>query len=97
MQNAENQLDNKIEALARALTSLKTVPEMKRFLRDIATYRELETLAERLEVAKRIVAGETYRSISTQTGASTTTVTRVAHWIHHGKGGYQLVIGHIHT
>ena len=26
--------------------------------------------------------------------ASTTTVTRVAHWLHHGEGGYRAALDH---
>jgi len=33
-----------------------------------------------------------YREISDKTGSSTATVTRVAHWLHHGMGGYDLVL-----
>lgn len=34
------------------------------------------------------------RDIATfkDTGASTATITRVAHWLHHGYGGYGLVL-----
>ena len=32
-----------------------------------------------------------YREIA-KTGASTATITRVAHWLHHGMGGYKLIL-----
>jgi uncharacterized protein YerC len=33
-----------------------------------------------------------YHEVSKKTGASTTTVTRVAHWLRHGEGGYRLLL-----
>lgn len=36
-----------------------------------------------------------YREISKKTGSSTATVTRVAYWLHHGMGGYDLVLDHM--
>jgi uncharacterized protein YerC len=40
-------------------------------------------------VAKLVERGLPYQEISRQTGASTTTVTRVAHWLRYGEGGYR--------
>jgi len=34
----------------------------------------------------------TYKEIAKKTGGSTTTITRVAHWLDHGLGGYQAVL-----
>jgi uncharacterized protein YerC len=33
-----------------------------------------------------------YQEISRRTGASTATVTRVAHWLRYGEGGYNAVL-----
>lgn len=88
----EDILDFKMTKLADAFLTLRTSKEVKAFLRDIATYKELEAMSERLEVAERISKKETYRSIAKETGASTATITRVAHWLHHGKEGYKLVL-----
>jgi uncharacterized protein YerC len=33
-----------------------------------------------------------YVEIAERTGASTTTVTRVAHWLKHGEGGYRVAL-----
>ena len=62
---------------------------MADFLRDIATLRELQAWGERLEVCKLLVQGLSYRAIASQTGASTTTVTRVAKFLENGAGGYR--------
>jgi uncharacterized protein YerC len=37
-------------------------------------------------------AGTPYARVASQLHASTATVTRVAHWLNHGEGGYRLVL-----
>lgn len=61
-------------------------------LRDIATLSELQAFSERLEVARLLSQGLSYRKVAAQTGASTTTVTRVAHFLENGEGGYRKVL-----
>ncbi|MDD5179572.1 MAG: YerC/YecD family TrpR-related protein [Candidatus Gracilibacteria bacterium] len=81
--------------LFKAISLLKTEEECSNFLRDLCTFSELQSMIERFQVAKRVDKKETYRSISKATGASSATVTRVAHWLHHGMGGYKLILGRI--
>ncbi len=81
-----------VEALYDALLSLKTRAEAAAFLRDLCTLPEINALAERFAVARRVAKDMSYRDIADETGASTTTVTRVSHWLHHGQGGYRTVI-----
>ena len=81
-----------MKELFKAFAKLKTSTEAKKFLRDICTLSELKSMNERLQVVKRLEKGESYRDISKKTGASTTTVTRVAYWLHHGMGGYELIL-----
>jgi TrpR-related protein YerC/YecD len=76
-------------ALCDALLSCKSEQEIADFLRDIGTLSELQAWGERLEVAKHLAKGLSYRDIATVTGASTTTVTRVAKFIENGPGGYR--------
>lgn len=76
-------------SLVHAFRSRKTDADMENFLRDIATLSELQALSERLEVARLLAKGLSYRQIAKETGASTTTVTRVASFIENGEGGYR--------
>lgn len=80
------------KALCSALRSAQTDEEMADFLRDIATLGELQDWSERLEVAKLLATGMSYRDVAAKTGASTTTVTRVARFIENGSGGYRRVL-----
>lgn len=74
------------------ITLLKSREETAGFFRDLCTPGELESMAERLEVARLLQEGLSYRRISELTGASTTTVTRIAHWCKHGEGGYRRML-----
>lgn len=73
-------------ALVQALLKAKTPAEMTQLLRDIGTLPELQAWSERLEVARLLMLGRTYRDVAAQTGASTTTVTRVAKFLRDGRG-----------
>jgi TrpR-related protein YerC/YecD len=75
--------------LFAAIRLLKTQDELESFLRDLCTLQELETLAHRWQVAKLVDEGLPYLEVAERTGASTTTVTRVAQWLRHGEGGYR--------
>ena len=72
--------------------ALRSVAEAEAFFRDLCTLAELEALAHRWEVARLLDEQLPYQEISRRTGASTTTVTRVAHWLRHGEGGYRLAL-----
>lgn len=76
-------------ALCDAILQCKTQEDVSNFLRDIGTLSELQAWSERLEVARLLTQGLSYRDISEKTGASTTTVTRVAKFIENGPGGYR--------
>ena len=78
-----------MEDLFEAILSLEAPEEVERFLRDLCTLGELEAMAHRWEVVKLLDQGLPYQEIARRTGASTTTVTRVAHWLRHGEGGYR--------
>ena len=78
--------------LFEALRSLKSRQELEIFLRDLCTLGELEAMAHRWRVARLVDQGLPYTEVAEKTGASTATVTRVAHWLNHGEGGYRLAI-----
>jgi TrpR-related protein YerC/YecD len=81
-----------IQDLLRAVLRLRTLPEAESFFRDLCTLGELEAMAQRWQVAQLVDQGISYQEVSRRTGASTTTVTRVAHWLRHGEGGYRLAL-----
>lgn len=85
----------KLKRLAKTLLLLHTEKEMLSFLRDVATLEELNELSNRWDVVLRLKNEENYRDIAFRTGISTTTVTRIAHWLNHGEGGYRTALKRI--
>lgn len=77
-----------------AILSLKTTEEAENFLRDLCTPGELKDFAERWLVAQTLAtSGLAYRAVAAQTGASLSTVTRVARFLKDEPyQGYQLII-----
>lgn len=79
-------------ALMEAILRLESADEAERFFRDLCTLGELRDLAQRWAVVRLLDAGLHYSEISRLTGASTATITRIASWLHHGEGGYRLLL-----
>jgi TrpR-related protein YerC/YecD len=79
-------------SLLDAILSLRDREEAERFFRDLCTLGELRDLAMRWAVVRLLDQGLHYAEISSRTGASTATITRIASWLHHGEGGYRLVL-----
>jgi TrpR-related protein YerC/YecD len=75
-----------------AILSLRTPDEAQRFFRDLCTLQEIETLTHRWQAARLLDQGLPYLEVAARTGASTTTVTRVAQWLKRGADGYRLVL-----
>jgi TrpR-related protein YerC/YecD len=81
-----------LRELSDALLALESREEVERFLRDLCTIAELEAMTHRWAVARLVDQGFPYLEVAQRTHASTTTVTRVAHWLRHGEGGYRLAL-----
>ena len=84
--------NDKERFLAKAFLKLKTEKEVANFLRDLLTIKEMEEFANRLEMARLLKQGLSYKVIAKKLKVSTTTVTRTAHWLFHGCGGYEKVL-----
>ncbi|MFA6005402.1 MAG: YerC/YecD family TrpR-related protein [Patescibacteria group bacterium] len=78
----------KEENLTRAFASLKDTAAAAALMRDMLTPAEIEEFANRLEMARLIFTGSSYKEIAKKLKTSTATVTRVAHWLYRGCGGY---------
>lgn len=80
------------DQLYKAVLSLKTLDEAKRFFRDLLTEEEIEEFSKRWQAARMLDEKIPYTSIQEKTGLSSTTVARISRWLRSGKGGYRLVI-----
>lgn len=81
-----------LDELAAAVLSLRTPEEAKRFLRDLCTLAELEALSHRWQIVCLLEEKLPYLEIAGRVHTSTATVTRVAQWLHHGAGGYEIAL-----
>ena len=86
--------DPRFQALCVALADCEAPDQVADFLRDVGTLSELQAWSERLEVATELSRGATYRSVAGSTGASTTTVTRVARFLENGSGYKKYLSSH---
>lgn len=77
--------------LFAAIALIKTPEEAQKFFHDLCTPAEISAMADRWRVVHPIKAGVPYRTIYEQTGVSATTVGRVARFMTHGTGGYDLI------
>lgn len=84
-----------LDQLFEAILSLKDKEECYRFFDDLCTMGEIQSLAQRLEVARMLQEGFTYHKIEAETGASTATISRVKRCLNYGNDGYQMTISRI--
>ena len=56
--------------------TLKTTEECEKFFVDICSADELTKISRRVQIAKLIIEGKTYRSILEETNASNITISR---------------------
>ena len=81
-----------VDELYDALLTLKDREAFYQFFDDLCTIGEIQSMAQRLTVAKKLRSGETFAQISEQTGVSSATITRVNKCLGYGSGGYDLVL-----
>lgn len=78
--------------LYEALLLLEDTEECASFFEDICTVKEVQDIAQRLEVAKMLKEKKSYQTISKETGASTATISRVNRCLLYGSGGYERML-----
>ncbi len=81
-----------LDQLFEAVLSLNNLEECYRFFDDLCTVNEIQSLAQRLEVARMLSAGLTYHKIEGETGASTATISRVKRCLNYGNDAYQMAL-----
>lgn len=80
------------DALYRAVLTLDSVEECKRFFQDLCTMSELKAMEQRMEVAILLNRGMIYNDILERTGASSATISRVNRALQYGADGYKAVL-----
>jgi TrpR-related protein YerC/YecD len=79
------------DSLFEAVLLLENMEECYRFFEDICTIKEVQAIAQRLEVAKLLKANKTYNEIEAETGASTATISRINRSLNYGADGYKMI------
>ena len=83
------------DELFDAVLSLKNKEQARKFFEDLCTIKEIQDMAQRLEVASLLQQGKNYQEISKETGVSTATICRVNKCLNYGSGGYELVLKNV--
>lgn len=81
-----------MDLLYKAILSLKNEDECAKFLEDLCTPQELQSISQRLKVAEMLRGGKNYNAIVEETSASTATISRVNKTLtYQTAGGYEIV------
>lgn len=88
-----NKIDRKgrNDDLYKAVLTLKTVDECKKFFEDLCSISELQAMEQRFSVALLLQQGMIYNDILEETGASSATISRVNRSLRYGSGGYDVI------
>jgi TrpR-related protein YerC/YecD len=84
--------DKSVDQLFEAILQIQTLEEAYIFFDDLCTVNEIQSLAQRLEVARMLRKGHTYNQIEAETGASTATISRVKRCLNYGTDGYKMAL-----
>ena len=83
------------QELYRAILSLESEDECRRFFKDLCTIAELRAMEQRYDVAVLLDQGLVYSDILERTGASSATISRVNKALNYGDEGYKDVLRHM--
>ena len=85
-------MSRETQELFEGILTLQTPEECERFFTDICTIKELQSLTQRLQVAKQLYEGRNYNEVCRDTGVSSATICRVNKCLNYGDGGYRTVL-----
>ena len=91
----ENFKDENIDFLIRSILALETEEECFNFFCDLCTVTELQSISQRLVVAKMLSDKEVYSDIVKKTKASTATISRVNRSLKYGNDGYDIAFNRL--
>ena len=86
-----------VDLLFDAIATLNSKEEYYAFFEDLCTVNEVLSIAQRLEVAKKLQEGKTYLEVTNDTGASTATISRVNRILNYGTDGLKHALEQVQT
>ena len=88
--------NERTDFLFDCILSLKTKEECYNFFEDLCTMNELQSIVQRIVVAKMLSENQIYTKIVEETGASTATISRVNRSLNYGNDGYDMVFKRVY-
>ena len=79
-------LSNEKKALFETILKIKDPKDLELFFNDLCTYKEIDSMAQRLKAAKLLMENKTYEQIIEETDISSATLSRVSRCVKHGEG-----------
>ena len=84
--------NERMDQLMEAVSELSDMEEAYAFLEDLCSISELKAMEQRFTVAKLLRKKIPYNEIIRETGASTTTISRVNRSLCYGNGAYDRIL-----
>lgn len=81
-----------LDLLWTSIAQLETRDEVKNFFKDLLSESEAVMLARRIEIAKRLLEGESYGQINSEMKVGSDTIAKVQNWLISGFGGYEKAV-----
>ena len=80
------ELKSAVKELYEVFCKIKTEEECELLLSDLCTYKEIESMAQRIKAAKMLLENATYEKIIAETDISSATLSRVSRCVKYGNG-----------
>ncbi|MBR0142728.1 MAG: hypothetical protein IJM21_00955 [Clostridia bacterium] len=87
----ESLKNERMDKLMDAIAGLRTAEEAYAFMEDLCSIAELKAMEQRFTVARLLRKKMPYNLIINETGASTTTISRVNRSLLYGNGSYNRI------
>ena len=81
-----------IDRLFSVILNLESTEDCYNFFEDICTIKEVQDMAQRLDVAIALDEGKNYQEIAKDVSVSSATISRVSRCLNYGCGGYKKAI-----
>jgi|SRR5680860_560176 len=90
-----NSKNKYLNLLWDSIAKLKDREEVEQFFRDLLSEGEAIMISRRIEIARRLLEGESYDTIASELNVGMDTIGRVQQWLISGSGGYEKVINNL--
>ena len=75
-----------VKRLYNILATINSEEDVEIFFSDLCTYKEIESMAQRIKAAQMLMNGSTYEEIIKNTNISSATLSRVSKCVKYGQG-----------